>query len=100
MQSQLNLKIKFRESFRPFAPSILQEFTNEYFKFETESPYMLLVAEVAEAKVKQQKASVKEIGGFGLLNEERSDIPAVTTSTTQPEYIPLAQIQTLYFMIC
>ena len=74
----MNLKIKYRESFRPFAPSVLAEEISNYFEIDTESPYMLLVANVK--KEKQIKMSNKQSGYFGLdqLNIVRSDIPAVT----------------------
>lgn len=78
MQKTMNLKIKYRESFRPFAPSVLAEEISNYFDINTESPYMLLVANVK--KEKQIKMSSEQSGYFGLdqLNVVRSDIPAVT----------------------
>jgi carbamoyltransferase len=78
MQKTMNLKIKYRESFRPFAPSVLAEEISNYFEINTESPYMLLVANVK--KEKQIKMSNEQSGYFGLdqLNVVRSDIPAVT----------------------
>ncbi len=78
MQKELNLKIKFRESFRPFAPSVLNEDVNEWFELSEESPYMLLVSQVK--KDKQIKMSEKEENLFGIdkLNIKRSVIPAVT----------------------
>ncbi|MBP2183822.1 carbamoyltransferase family protein [Amycolatopsis magusensis] len=77
MQSAMNLKIKFRESFRPFAPSVLAGRCRDYFALDTESPYMLLVAPVHE---KQRIVSTSERSGSGLdlLKAERSTIPAVT----------------------
>ncbi len=77
-QKELNLKIKFRESFRPFAPSILREDLSEWFEINCESPYMLLVADVK--KDKQVKMTEKEEKLFGIdkLNIKRSEIPAVT----------------------
>jgi carbamoyltransferase len=76
MQSVMNVKIKFRESFRPFAPAVLEECADEYFKLSEESPYMLLVGPVQE---KHRRASVDETKtGLALLEQERSDIPAVT----------------------
>jgi carbamoyltransferase len=78
MQSTLNLKIKFRESFRPFAPSVLAEDAREYFSLKCPSPYMLLVAEVEESiRLKSSRGS-KSLEGFARLNERRSSIPAVT----------------------
>jgi carbamoyltransferase len=78
MQSQMNLKIKFRESFRPFAPSVLRERVSEYFELDCDSPYMLLVAPVRENLRREMTAD--EEGRFGIekLNVPRSTIPAVT----------------------
>lgn len=78
MQSKMNLKIKFRESFRPFAPSVLAERAAEYFDLETESPYMLLVAPVQTAI--RTPVSKEQQGLFGIdkLNVPRSDLPAIT----------------------
>jgi carbamoyltransferase len=77
-QSVMNLKIKFRESFRPFAPSVLRERAGEYFDLETESPYMLLVAPVRPER--QIRMTTQQEGLFGIekLNVPRSDVPAVT----------------------
>jgi carbamoyltransferase len=78
MQKELNLKIKFRESFRPFAPSVLREDVNEWFELDCDSPYMLLVSEVK--KEKQIKMTEKDENLFGIekLNVKRSSIPSVT----------------------
>jgi carbamoyltransferase len=78
MQEVMNLKIKFRESFRPFAPSVLRERVSDYFELEEESPYMLLVAPVARKLCRELTA--EENGKFGLekLLVQRSAIPAVT----------------------
>jgi carbamoyltransferase len=78
MQAQMNLKIKFRESFRPFAPCVLREHVSEYFDMEGESPYMLLVAQVAESKRKAMTADQEQLWGIDKLNVPRSTIPAVT----------------------
>ncbi len=78
MQSLMNLKIKFRESFRPFAPSVLAESVCDYFDIDTESPYMLLVAEVKKARRKQVDGKTANLFGIDKLNIIRSDIPAVT----------------------
>jgi carbamoyltransferase len=78
MQSKLNLKIKFRESFRPFAPAILLENAEEYFEIEGESPYMLLVAPVKPNKRKEMTAEEEKLFGIAKLNIPRSEIPAVT----------------------
>jgi carbamoyltransferase len=78
MQSVMNLKIKFRESFRPFAPAVLQEHAAEFFDIESESPYMLLVAPVAKEKRLPLTREQQELFGIDRLNVPRSDIPAVT----------------------
>ncbi|MEZ4416249.1 MAG: carbamoyltransferase [Gemmatimonadota bacterium] len=78
MQAQLNLKIKFRESFRPFAPSILAERVSEYFELEQESPYMLLVAPVREDRRLPLPEGTETLWGIDLLNVPRSDVPAIT----------------------
>lgn len=78
MQSLLNLKVKYRESFRPFAPSVLREDVGDWFDIEVDSPYMLLVANVV--KFRQRKMTENEQALFGIekLNISRSEIPAVT----------------------
>jgi len=78
MQSVMNLKVKFRESFRPFAPSCLLEDVTEFFELDEASPYMLLVAPVVEARRCQIDASESELFGIEKLKKIRSDIPAVT----------------------
>lgn len=75
MQKTLNLKIKFRESFRPFAPSVLRNKVSEWFDLSNESPYMLIVADVHASKMKQTDGAAV---GFDKLYQIRSDIPAVT----------------------
>jgi carbamoyltransferase len=76
MQSVMNLKIKFRESFRPFAPSVLEDKAGEYFEIKTASPYMLLTSQVKKDKLIQSDCEGKS--GLDLLNVKRSVIPAVT----------------------
>ena len=78
MQSVMNLKIKYRESFRPFAPSVLRERASDYFVLNADSPYMLLVAPVVEKRRLPVSSTQKELWGIELLNVPRSDIPAVT----------------------
>ncbi len=78
MQKKLNLKVKFRESFRPFAPSILLENLNEWFDLDSESPYMLLVGKVKENKLVEPTPNQKLAKGLEKLNIVRSKIPAVT----------------------
>ena len=78
MQSVLNLKIKYRESFRPFAPSVLRENVSEWFDLDDDSPYMLLVAGVKGTRRKSMTAEEQELFGIAKLNVPRSEIPAVT----------------------
>jgi carbamoyltransferase len=78
MQWMLNLKVKFRESFRPFAPSVLRERVGEWFDLDGDSPYMLLVADVVESRRKAMTAEEQKLFGIDKLNVPRSDIPAVT----------------------
>ena len=78
MQKELNLKIKFRESFRPFAPSILREDVSEWFNLNCDSPYMLLVSEINKDKKIDMTDSDKKLFGIEKLNIKRSTIPAVT----------------------
>jgi len=78
MQKKLNLKIKFRESFRPFAPSVLNEKVSEWFELKKNSPYMLLVADVLKSKQVEMNNDQKKLFGIDKLNVKRSEIPAVT----------------------
>ena len=78
MQSKMNLKIKFRESFRPFAPAVKREKVAEYFEHDSDSPYMLLVAPVNEARRKSLTAKQDALFGIEKLNIARSDLPAIT----------------------
>jgi carbamoyltransferase len=78
MQSVMNLKIKYRESFRPFAPSVLRERVSDYFELDTDSPYMLLVAPVREERRIPLTEEQRSLWGIELLNVPRSDIPAAT----------------------
>ncbi len=78
MQSVMNLKIKFRESFRPFAPAVLREHVHEWFDLDTESPYMLLVAEVLPSRRLAARQDADTLWGIDRLNVPRSTIPAVT----------------------
>jgi len=78
MQSVMNLKIKYRESFRPFAPSVLRERVGEYFNIDHDSPYMLLVAPVAESQRIAMTDEQQKLFGIEKLNVPRSQIPAVT----------------------
>jgi len=78
MQKQLNLKVKYRESFRPFAPSVLNEDVSEWFDHSTESPYMLLVADVREDKRRKMTSDEEALFGIDKLNVPRSSVPAIT----------------------
>ena len=78
MQKNLNLKVKFRESFRPFAPSILREDLKEWFDLDVDSPYMLFVSNVDEKKCYQMTEEQEKLFGIEKLNIQRSKIPAVT----------------------
>ena len=78
MQRILNLKVKYRESFRPFAPSIMREHVSEWFELDQDSPYMLLVANVVESRRKKMAESQKALFGIDKLNVPKSDVPAVT----------------------
>jgi carbamoyltransferase len=78
MQAEMNIKIKFREGFRPFAPSVLRERVNDYFELDTDSPYMLLVAPVKKRRQIPTAANQQGLWGIDQLNVVRSDIPAVT----------------------
>jgi carbamoyltransferase len=78
MQSVLNLKVKYRESFRPFAPSVLRDHVAEWFELDGDSPYMLLVADVVKNRRKEMSEAQQKLFGIDKLNVPRSDIPAVT----------------------
>jgi carbamoyltransferase len=100
MQAQMNIKIKFREGFRPFAPSVLRERVKDYFELDGDSPYMLLVAPVKQERQIPMSEQQRKLWGIEQLNVVRSDIPAVThidysariqtvTSETSPNYYDL-----------
>jgi len=100
MQAQMNIKIKFREGFRPFAPSVLREQVSDYFELDGDSPYMLLVAPVKKERQIPMTDAAQRLWGIDQLNEVRSDIPAVThidysariqtvTPETNPNYYGL-----------
>ena len=78
MQRQLNLKVKYRESFRPFAPSVLSEDVAEWFEHKTDSPYMLLVADVQKNKRRRTTKDEEALFGVEKLNIPRSSVPAIT----------------------
>ena len=78
MQKTLNLKVKFRESFRPFAPSVLREDASQWFELAVDSPYMLLVAGIAPGRRRTMTPEEDALFGIDKLNVARSDIPAVT----------------------
>jgi carbamoyltransferase len=100
MQAQMNIKIKFREGFRPFAPSVLRERVSDYFELDTDSPYMLLVAPVKKERQIPLSAEQHELWGIDKLNVPRSDLPAIThidysariqtvTADVNPDYYAL-----------
>ncbi len=102
MQAQMNIKIKFREGFRPFAPSVLREEVQNWFELDVDSPYMLLVAPVKEERQIPMPQETSELWGIDRLNIPRSDIPAVThvdysarvqtvSRDTNPDYYDLIQ---------
>jgi len=78
MQKQLNLKVKYRESFRPFAPSVLRENVNEWFEYDNDSPYMLFVANVQKEKRRAMTEKEDALFGIDKLNVPRSSVPAIT----------------------
>src|SRR5207248_8112216 len=78
MQSVMNLKIKFRESFRPFAPAVLREHVAEWFELDEDSPYMLLVADVLPSRRLPVPAEANTLWGIEKLNVPRSTVPAIT----------------------
>jgi carbamoyltransferase len=78
MQRTLNLKVKYRESFRPFAPSVLRETVSDWFEIDTDSPYMLMVADVRKDRRRAMSADEQALFGINKLNVARSEIPAVT----------------------
>ena len=96
MQKNLNLKVKYRESFRPFAPSVLREDLNNWFEMNTDSPYMLMVSNIKKEKTHELTDDQKKLFGIDLLNIKKSEIPAVThvdysarIQTVSEEYNPL-----------
>jgi carbamoyltransferase len=78
MQATMNLKIKYRESFRPFAPAVLRERVEEYFDLDRSSPYMLLVANVRPERCRMMSEADRQLFGIDKLNVPRSDVPAIT----------------------
>lgn len=78
MQSVLNLKVKYRESFRPFAPSVLREDVSDWFEIESDSPYMLLVADVVKSRRREMTQEESALFGIDKLNIPRSEVPAIT----------------------
>jgi len=100
MQAQMNIKIKFREGFRPFAPSVLRERVSDYFEMDCDSPYMLLVAPVRKERQIPMTEDQQRLWGIDKLNLPRSDLPAIThidysarvqtvTKDTNPNYYAL-----------
>jgi len=91
MQKELNLKVKFRESFRPFAPSILREHLSDWFEHDSDSPYMLFVAKVKKKRLKEISERDKLLFGLSKLNVPRSSVPAITHVDNS------ARIQTVHY---
>ena len=96
MQKKLNLKVKYRESFRPFAQSVLREYVKEWFEYEGDSPYMLLVADLTESKRRIITKEEGDLFGIAKLNVSRYEVPAVThvdysarLQTVHPDTNPL-----------
>src|SRR5205823_5760449 len=92
MQKMLNLKVKYRESFRPFAPAVLREDVSDWFELDDDSPYMLLVASVRPERRRAMTEEEKKLFGIDKLNVPRSQIPAVT----HVDYS--ARVQTVHHM--
>ncbi len=100
MQSVMNLKIKFRESFRPFAPSVLKEKVSDYFDIDRESPYMLLVADVKKERQRKTTIDEERLWGIDKLNVIRSEIPAVTHVDFSARIQTVdKEIHTLYYAV-
>src|SRR5262249_35313025 len=78
MQRMLNMKVKYRESFRPFAPIVLREDASDFFEFDRDSPYMMLVAPVKQSRRLQLSEEQNKAFGLDRLNQLRSDLPAIT----------------------
>ena len=78
MQKLLNLKTKFREGFRPFAPAVIESEVNNWFEYEGESPYMLMVGNVKSDKIIRSNENERQTNSLKMINEIRSSIPAVT----------------------
>jgi len=78
MQAKMNLKIKFRESFRPFAPAVMREHVSEYFELDSDSPYMLMVAPVCKERCIKMTSDQERLFGIDKLNVPKSDLPAIT----------------------
>ena len=100
MQADMNIKIKFREGFRPFAPSVLRDKVHDWFEMDCDSPYMLLVAPVKKARQIPMAGAQEQLWGIAQLNVPRSDVPAIThidysarvqtvTHDTNPDYYDL-----------
>jgi carbamoyltransferase len=101
MQATMNLKIKFRESFRPFAPAIMREHVSEYFELNSDSPYMLLVAPVKEHRRVKMTEEQERLFGIAKLNVPKSDIPAVThvDYSARIQTVALSQHPTFYKLL-
>jgi len=96
-QKKINLKIKHREGFRPFAPSVLEEDMNDYFELDRPSPYMLLVSRVREKRLRAEPENYSRMSMYERLYHERSDIPAVTHVDYPHEFRASTKQQTKRF---
>ena len=97
MQKNLNIKVKYRESFRPFAPSVLREDLTQWFDMNVDSPYMLFVANIASQKKIEMKDKEKKLFGIEKLNIKRSEIPAVTHVDYSARIQTVSQITNKYY---
>ena len=93
MQKELNLKVKFRESFRPFAPSVLTEYVSDWFDLKESSPYMLMVADVKKSRQIPMKPEQEKLFGIDKLNIKRSEIPSVSKQTNERYYNLIKKFQ-------
>ena len=100
MQKTLNLKIKYRESFRPFAPSVRREDVNDWFELDNDSPYMLLVAEVAKKRQKEMSKSEQALFGIEKLNVYAPKFQQLPMLIVRPGYKQCLLTPTLDIMHC
>ena len=99
MQKKLNLKVKYRESFRPFAPSVLREHVSDWFDIDVDSPYMLMVAPVRERHRREMTRAEQQLFGIDKLNVPRSSIPAVTHVDYSARVHTIGSLRTLKLVL-